>query len=247
MSPPPPIALITGAARRIGRQIALELAEHGCDIALHCHQSITEAEALVPALERLGRRAIVVTGDLADSATWPRLIDQTMDRLGGLTVLVNNAAVYEPMSTESFDVQAWDRTLRVNLTAAAGLVHHAAPHLQRGRPGRVVNLCDALATPGHPPLRGHLAYGAAKTALHWLTRAQARELAPRVLVNGVAPGVAVFPETTDPSTRDRILAAVPLQRAGGADCIAGAVRFLVLDAGYVTGHVLTVDGGRSLE
>ncbi|MCH7700161.1 MAG: SDR family oxidoreductase [Planctomycetes bacterium] len=247
MDQPPPIALITGAARRIGRQIALELAEHGCDIALHYHRSQSGAEALVPKIEHFGRRAVVLCADLADPDSWAMLIDRTVELLGGLTVLINNSAIYEPMSTETFDLDAWDRTMRVNLTAAAGLVHHARTHLQRGQPGRVVNLCDALTTADGPPVRGFLAYGAAKSALHWLTRAQARELAPSVLVNGVAPGVAVFPEGTNEPTRDRILAKVPLGRTGGARSVAQAVRFLVTEGSYITGHIITVDGGRSLE
>ena len=247
MDASPPIALITGAARRIGRQIAVELAEHGCDVAIHCRQSQTAAETLVPEIERLGRRAIVLCADLADPDSWPMLVERTVEQLGGLTVLINNAAIYEPMSIETFDVDTWDRTMRINLAAAAGLVHHARTHLLRGQPGRVVNLCDARTTPDGPPARGFLAYGAAKSALHWLTRAQARELAPSVLVNGVAPGVAVFPEGTSEPTRDRILAKVPLGRTGGARSVAQAVRFLVTEGSYITGHIITVDGGRSLE
>jgi pteridine reductase len=133
--------------------------------------------------------------------------------------------------------------MRVNLTAVAGLCHHAAPHLATSGAGCIVNLCDIAAD---RPFRKHLAYSCAKAGLVALTKALAVELAPRVRVNGVSPGIAEFPESYDVATRERLVAEVPLKRAGTPEDIAKAVRYLVVEAPYATGQILRVDGGRSV-
>ena len=237
------VALVTGAAKRVGRAIALELASAGYDLGIHCHRSLTEAEELRGRITSLGRRAVVIQADLALPESWPRLVSSCVAELGRLDVLVNNASTFDSLRLDEFTVNAWERTMRVNLTAAAGLCHYAAPRLAAGGAGCIVNLCDIAAD---RPFRKHLAYSCAKAGLVALTRALAVELAPRVRVNGVSPGIAEFPESYNAATRERLTAEVPLKRAGTPEDIAKAVRYLAVDAPYVTGQILRVDGGRGV-
>jgi pteridine reductase len=237
------VALVTGAARRVGRAIALELADAGCDLAIHHHTSTADAADLRGRITAKGRRCCLIQGDLADADVPRRLVHETVEALSRLDVLVNNASVFGRMSLDDFDVDAWDRQLRVNLTAVAALCHHARPYLEAADPGKIVNLCDISADCPWPQ---HLAYCVSKAGLVCLTKALARELAPAVTVNGVAPGIAVFPDDYDQQTRDRLVAKVPLRRAGQPRDIAEAVRFLVEQGDYITGQILNIDGGRSI-
>ena len=237
------VALVTGAAKRVGRAIALELAQAGCDVAIHHNASQAEAVELSDHIAGLGRRTRLIRGDLADPHTPSRLVQQTIQALGRLDVLVNNAAVFGRMSLDEFDREAWERELRINLTAVADLCHHARPHLEAADPGKIVNLCDIAA---ERPWPGHLAYCVSKAGLVCLTKALARGLAPAVQVNGIAPGIAEFPDDYDQQTRDRLVAKVPLGRPGTPQDVAAAVRFLVERGNYITGQILRVDGGRSI-
>lgn len=236
-------ALITGAARRVGRAMALDLAHQGCNIALHCHQSIHPAESLAEDIRRMSRECHVVQADLADPASWLRIVEDSVRALGSLDILINNASIFGPMSLEAFDLDEWDRTLRINVTAAAGLCHYAADHLARSGCGKIVNLTDIAAD---RPWSNQLAYCASKAALVNLTKALAKTLAPRVQVNAVSPGIAVFPEDYDEDVKAKLIAKVPLQRPGTPEDIAKIVRFLCADGDYITGQVISVDGGRSI-
>ena len=236
-------ALVTGAAKRVGRAIALELADAGCDVAVHCLGSRVEAAELCDRIGALGRRTCLLQGDLADADTPGRLVAEAVEGLGRLDVLVNNAAVFNRMSLEQFDPDAWQRVLQVNLTAVAALCHHARPHLASTGAGRIVNLCDIAAD---RPWAGHLAYCVSKAGLVCLTKALARELAPAIQVNGVAPGIAAFADDCDQDTRDRLAARVPLRRAGRPEEVAAVVRFLVEQGHYITGQIISIDGGRSI-
>jgi pteridine reductase len=237
------VALVTGAARRVGRAVALELAAGGYDVAVHYRHSAEAAAEVVRQVQARGRRASLIQADLAQEASWERIVAACLEALGRLDALVNNAAVFEAMRLAEFDATAWERTLRINLTAVAGLCHHAAEPLRAGGRGCVVNLCDIAAD---RPFPEYLAYSCSKAGLVALTRALAVELAPAVRVNGVSPGIAVFPDDYDPPTRAHLTAEVPLQRAGTPEDVARAVRYLVCDAPYVTGQILRVDGGRSV-
>jgi pteridine reductase len=161
---------------------------------------------------------------------------------GRLDVLVNNASSFDALRLKDFTVEAWERTMRVNLTAVAGLSHEAAPHLAASGHGCIINLCDIAAD---RPFREHLAYSCSKAGLVALTKALAVELAPGIRVNGVSPGIALFPEHYDNAMRERLAAQVPLKRPGTPEDVAHAVRYLV-SAAYVTGEILQVDGGRSV-
>ncbi len=237
------VALVTGAARRVGRAIALELARAGYDVAVHHHRSHADAASLGDEIAAVGRRVCLVQGDLADADAPARMVAESVRQLGRLDVLVNSAAVFGRMSLEQFDRDAWQRELDVNLTAAAALCHHARPHLAADGVGRIVNICDISAD---RPWPGHLAYCVSKAGLVCLTKALARGLAPDILVNGVAPGIAVFPDDYDAKVRSRLTAQVPLGRTGQPEDVAAVVRFLVEDGCYITGQVINVDGGRSI-
>ncbi len=240
------VALVTGGAKRVGRAIALELARGGCDVAVHYRRSQADAEAVVALASGLGRRAIAVEGDLTDSAAWPRIVQRTVDGLGRLDILVNNASMFLPDgadSLEQFDSVVWDEMLRTNLTAPVGLCHHARRHLAAKGMGKVVNVCDIAAD---RPWPDHLAYCASKAGLVAVTKALARALAPEVQVNGVAPGIAVFPDAYSSELRRQLVGRVPLSRPGTPEEVAVLVRFLVESADYITGQIVPIDGGRSL-
>lgn len=236
-------ALVTGAAKRIGRAIALALADGGCNVAVHYRSSEADAVSLHDRIAAMGRRCCLVQGDLDDPDVPGRLIDETVGALGGLTILVNSASVFGRMTLGGFDQATWQRELQVNLTAVAALCHHARPHLERNGAGKIVNLCDISA---ERPWKGHLAYCVSKAGLAGLTKALARELAPAVQVNGVAPGIVVFPEGYDQQTRQALVARIPLGRPGSPEDVASTVRFLAEQGDYITGQIIPVDGGRSL-
>lgn len=236
------VALVTGAARRIGRAVAERLAQAGCAVAVHYNTSAAEARETAARCAAGGARAEVFAADLADLGAAAGLVSAVRARFGRLDVIVNNASVFEPMDLERFTPADWERTLRINLTAPLVLVHAARAALRQAR-GRVVNLCDAAVV---RPWPDHLAYMVSKGALETLTRVLARALAPEVNVVGVAPGVAAWPDRYDEATRARLTARVPLQRAGSPEDIAAAVHFLLREGDYITGAVLRVDGGRYL-
>ncbi len=234
--------LVTGAARRVGRSIALELAQSGCDVAVHYHRSGEAARSLAEEIRSLGRRCHLVSGDVSDAGEWSRIIAETVDALGSLSILINNASVFKPTPLASLDAEVWKETFGVNVFAVAGLSGCAAPHLRAGG-GKIINLSDISAD---RPWISHAAYCASKAALVSLTRSLAKWLAPAVQVNAVAPGIAIFPDHYDEATRSALVAKVPLGRSGTPGEVARAVRYLCADGDYVTGQVITVDGGRSI-
>jgi len=203
--------LVTGGARRVGRAIALELARCGCDVALHHYRSEREAEALAAEIGGIPRRCQLIHADLADPASWSAIVQHCVASLGSLDILINNASIYEAMALADFNLDDWDRTFRINVTAVIALCHHAAPHLAKNGRGRIVNIADIAAD---RPWPSHLAYCASKAALANLTKSLAKALAPDVQVNAVAPGIAIFPEYYDEEIKARLVAKVPLQRPG---------------------------------
>ena len=235
------VALVTGAARRVGRAIALRLARAGCHLAIHYRGSADQATTTANDCQTHGVDAKVFQADFDDPTAPEKLVQSVLRRFGRLDVLVNNAAVFEPMTIDEFNLDAWERTLRVNLTVPMALTHAAAEPLRQAG-GRVINLCDAATT---RPWPGHLAYIASKGALDTLTRALARALEPDVNVVGIAPGVAVWPEHYDQQTRDRLTARIPLKRAGHPDDVAAAVHYVLTEGDYLTGVIIPIDGGRS--
>jgi len=238
-----PVALVTGSARRIGAAIVRTLHARGFRVAVHHRGSAEDARGLAEELEaKRPDSAAVFRADLLDPEAVRTLPSRVLEHWGRLDALVNNASSFYPTPLGTIDERAWNDLVGTNLKAPLFLVQAAREALAE-RGGSVVNLLDIHA---RRPLRAHLVYGAAKAGLEMLTRALARELAPRVRVNGVAPGAILWQEgLEDESVKRQVLRQIPLGRLGTPEDIAGAVVFLVCDAPYVTGHVLTVDGGRS--
>lgn len=236
------VALVTGAARRVGRAIAMELARAGCDIAVHYRTSERDARQLAGEIEHLGRRAALVEGDLAEARVPQRIVDRAVESLGRLDILVNNASVFAKTPLADADAATWETLLRVNVVAPALLARAVAPMMRAAGAGRIINLVDLLAD---RPVKAYGPYCASKAALVNLTRTLALELAPQITVNAVAPGIAVFPDDYDSELRGRLVSRVPLQREGTPEEIAAVVRFLVVEGDYITGQILHVDGGWS--
>ena len=238
--------LITGAARRIGAAIARSLHAAGAGVVLHCHRSRAEAEALAAELE--GARpesTAIVQGDLLDVAALPSLVERAVRAFGRLDGLVNNASSFHATPMGSITPAQWDDLVGSNLRAPLFLAQAAAPHLRQSR-GAIVNIVDIHA---QQPLRDFVAYSIAKAGLAGLTRSLALELGPEVRVNGVAPGAILWPDSAEhfaEAEKRRIVAQTPLGRIGGPEDVAGAVKYLLLDAPFVSGQVLAVDGGRSI-
>lgn len=240
------IALVTGGARRVGRAVSLELARAGCDVAVHYRRSREQAQELVAIIRDLGTRAVAVEGDLTNSECADGLIRAVVEQLGGLTILINNAAAFDADGSDDlarFEPRRWREMFEVNVIAPVALCAAAHPHLRASGDGCIVNLTDISAD---RPWPAHLAYCASKAALSNLTQSLARAMAPEVRVNAIAPGIAVFPESYPTEQRNSLVAKVPLQREGTPQDIAAAVRALVFDLTYTTGQIIAVDGGRSI-
>jgi len=236
--------LVTGAARRLGRAIAVEMHGTGANIMVHYHQAGAEAAVLVAELNaRRASSAACLQADLRQIDRLPELVAATVDRFGRLDGLVNNASSFFPTPLAEIDVRVWDELVGSNLQAPLFLTQAAAPHLI-DTDGSVVNITDIHA---ERPLAGYSLYCAAKAGLLGLTRALAIELAPRVRVNAVAPGPILWPESEvfDSVARAEIVADTLLKRVGRPQDVARAVRYLLVEAEYVTGQVINVDGGRT--
>lgn len=238
--------LITGAARRVGAGIARGLHARGASVMLHYRGAEDAARTLAAELNRQrAGSAVTVHADLLDIPALPALIEATLSAFGRLDGLVNNASSFFPTPIGQIDEAAWDDLIGSNLKAPLFLAQAAAPALTASR-GALVGLIDIHVD---RPMTAHAVYTAAKAGHAATLRALARDLAPHVRVNGVSPGVNLWPEgdsVFDQDERRRIEATIPLARIGTPDDIARAVGFLLFDASYVTGQILAVDGGRSV-
>jgi pteridine reductase len=239
-----PVALITGAGRRVGAVIAHTLHGAGYDLALHYRHSAGEAAALADALER--QRAgstLLLQGELADIAALPTLVESLLAHYGRLDALVNNASAFYPTPVGDATPAQWNELFASNAQAPFFLSQAAVPALRNAH-GGIVNLLDIYA---ERPLANHPLYCMAKAALAAMTRSLALDLAPQVRVNGVAPGAVMWPSDGKPyDDQQAMLARTPMQRAGTPEDVAGAVLWLLRDAPFVTGQVVRVDGGRTL-
>ena len=239
-------ALVTGGARRLGAAMARALHAAGANVVIHYRKSRAEADALAAELD--GRRTDsvrVLGGDLLEPASCTRLAHDAAQPWGRLDIVVNNASSFYPTTVGTIDAETFDDLIGSNLRAPLFIAQAAAPAL-RANSGCIVNMADIHAL---RPRDGYPVYCAAKAGLVMLTRSLARELAPEIRVNAIAPGSILWPEgaaADDEATRTAIVAATPLQRQGTPDDITAALLYLVRDAGFVTGTVLTVDGGRGL-
>lgn len=233
-------ALVTGAAKRIGRAIALTLAEQGCDVAITYRDSQREAERTVRDLAALGVRSLAVRCDLGDPVAIDDTISKVADQFGRLDLLVNNAGMFESVSLEEITVEQWDRIFATNTRAPFLMARAALPHLRKVQ-GRIVNIGSlggqhVWATHGH--------YCTSKAALHMLSQVMAKAWAPEVSVNAVAPGMIVQGEIEE--AYEHFARKTPMQRNGTAEDVAAAVLFFATSPAFITGQLLTVDGGLGL-
>lgn len=244
----PPLAgqavLITGAAKRLGAAIARGFHAAGANVAIHFHQSATDAERLRDELNAVrSLSAITIGADLLDTSRLPAIVERTVAAFGRLDVLVNNASSFYPTPLGTISLSQWNDLIGTNLQAPLFLAQAAAPHL-RASQGLIVNMIDIHA---QRPLPAHPVYSTAKAGLAMLTRSLARELGPQIRVNGVAPGPILWPEGgIDADLQQEIIAKTQLKRTGSPEDIVRTVLFFAKDAPYITGQILAVDGGRSV-
>ncbi len=240
------VILVTGGARRVGAAIVRAIHAQGARVMIHYHQSAREAEALRDELNASRpHSAQMVQADLLQTQHLSLLIDQTLKSFGQLDALVNNASSFSATPIGAITDENWHDLIGTNVKAPLFLSQAAAPALKKTK-GCIINITDIHA---ERPLKNYVAYSVAKAALAALTRSLSIELGPDVRVNAVAPGVAIWPEQDghfDRAEQARIIEHSSLKRAGTPEDIASAVKFLIVDATYMTGQVINVDGGRSV-
>jgi pteridine reductase len=232
------VALVTGAARRLGRAIAITLAEGGADLVLHVHTST--GESLAGELRTLGRQVWLVRADLTRTEEVTRLSRESLGRAGRVDILVNNAAVFFPTPLALLSTPTWQTIMQTNLTAPFVLSVFLGRAMRVRGAGKIIQLSDWS---GARPLSGYLPYCVSKAGLSALTRALAKAFAPQVQVNGIAPGPVLPPEHYTAAERRALIAHTPLRRLGQAADVARAVRFLAAAGDFVTGATYGIDGG----
>jgi pteridine reductase len=235
------VALVTGAGRRVGRALALALADRGATVAVHYNESAKGANAVVDAIAGKRGRAQAFGGDLTKADEPPRLIENVVAAFGALDVLVNSAAIMARTPFGEVKAEDWDLMFALNLRAPFLLAQAAAPHLKRAG-GVIINIADLSAFETWP---SYIPHGLTKGGMVHLTKSLARVLAPEVRVNGIAPGTVLLPENFSDADAEHLRATTPLQRQGTPDDVASAMLFL-LDAEYITGETIIVDGGRNI-
>lgn len=238
--------LITGGAKRVGAAISRLLHASGANLMIHYRHSAQEAHFLCNELNtRRPNSVAVVCADLLEVSALPALVQQTVAQFGRVDALINNASSYYPTELGQIDTQQWDDLLGSNLRAPLFLAQAAADELKKTQ-GCIVNITDMHV---ERPKKGYVVYSVAKAGLVTLTKSLAQELAPEVRVNAVAPGPVLWPENNpefDAGYRERVIEQTLLKRIGEGNDVAKAVRFLIQDAPFITGHILAVDGGRSI-
>jgi pteridine reductase len=234
------VALVTGSGKRLGRAVALGLAEQGADVVIHYRSSEAEAREAVAEIEKLGRRSVALQADLAQVSELPRLFQKVQANFGRLDILVNSAANFLQTDFASTTEKVWDASLDTNLKAVFFCCQAAAPLLKKSN-GAIINFADIGGILGWP---GFIPHSISKAGIIMLTRCLAKELAPEIRVNAIAPGTITMPGDLPELEADFVKLA-PLHRSGRPNDIVAAVSYLAT-AGFVTGQVLVVDGGRTL-
>lgn len=236
------VALVTGAARRVGKTIAMALAQRGAKIAIHYHRSRKEALRLKDEIESsFGRDAEIFRADLADPRQLNRMTDAVLKQFGTVHVLVNNASIYEKNAFNKIEAKEWDANMNVHVRAPFLLSQTLGPVMKKEGEGKIINIVDWAAK---RPYADFIPYCVSKAGLLCLTTTLAKVLAPEVQVNAVLPGPVLLPENYNSKMREAVRNATLLKRLGSPDDIAQAVLFLIEDSDYITGAELAVDGGR---
>jgi len=234
-------ALVTGAAKRLGRVVALRLAQEGADVAVHYGKSRSEAHRLVAEIKSLGRRAAAFSAELTDTPAIAKLVADVVTHFGRLDILVNSAANFLETKFTDTSEATWDASLDSNLRAPFFCCQAAAPHLAKSGRGVIINFADIGGLLGW---REFLPHSISKAGIILMTRVLAKELAPAIRVNAIAPGTITMPGDP-PEWQQDFIRRAPLQRSGRPEEIADAILFLIT-AEFMTGHVLVLDGGRTI-
>jgi pteridine reductase len=234
------VALVTGSGKRLGRAVAIGLAEQGADVVIHYRSSETEAREAVAEIEKLGRRSVALQADFAQVSELPQLFQKVQANFGRLDILVNSAANFLQTEFASTTEKVWDASLDTNLKAVFFCCQAAAPLLKKSN-GAIINFADIGGILGWP---GFIPHSISKAGIIMLTRCLAKELAPEIRVNAIAPGTITMPGDLPELEADFVKLA-PLHRSGRPNDIVAAVSYLA-SAGFVTGQVIVVDGGRTL-
>jgi len=236
------VALITGGAKRLGRAAALALAHAGADVAVTYLKSERDVQRTVKELEKMGARILAIRCDVTNPKDVSAGVKQVVAELGGLDILVNNAGAYETVAFEDLTLNQWDSIFGVNVRGPFLVSHTAQPHL-RQRKGRIINL-GSLG--GLRAWSSHVHYSSSKAAVHMLTKAMAKALAPEIAVNCVAPGMIDLGEKSAAAFMNRMAKQTPMLRNGSGDDVAAAILFFATAPSFITGQVLYVDGGLGL-
>lgn len=236
MTPEGKTALVTGAAKRLGRALVLALAENGTNVVIHYHRSALEAAALLAEIQALGVKGWLIQADLADPRHIERLFDEAVTQAGPIDILINNASIWPQETLWEVSAESFQEAMRVHTLAPLILSRGFA---RQNRPGHIVNVLDTRITSYD---KGHAAYHLSKRSLLTLTRMMALEMAPAVAVNAIAPGLILPPEGQDETYLQRLSHTNPLNRHGDPRDVTEAVLFL-LRSGFITGQILYVDGG----
>jgi len=236
------VVLITGAAQRVGRAVALDLAAQGAHVAFSYYAEHEPWRDTVAAIERAGVRSLAVLADVTRSSDRRALVEATLQSFGRVDVLINNASIWLKQPALEIDEVAWDAEMNLNAKAPFMMAQAVAPHMIHQGRGLVINIADLSAFQAWP---GYAHHSASKAALVALTRVLALEWAPHVRVNAIAPGTVLLPDDADEAKRQWAIEKSALKRIGSPDDVARTVRYLV-EEDFATGAVYFVDGGRSL-
>jgi pteridine reductase len=237
------VALVTGAGRRIGRQIALTLAGAGANVAVNYHHSPREAQSTVQEIKRLGVESVALRADVSKPHQVRAMFRAVQKRFHRLDILVNNAAVFFPAPWDKLTEKDWDRILGINLKGAFFCAQAAARLMRRQKRGIIINISSLGGLQAWP---NYMHYCSSKAAVIMLTRCLAKALAPHIRVNSVAPGTILFPGEESRPEMEKIVRATPLRKGGGAEDIAAMVLYLATRGDFITGQVFAVDGGKSI-
>lgn len=237
------VALVTGAGRRIGREIAITLGRAGATVVVNYHHSRSEAQAAVREIKALGSPAAAYRADISRPAQVRRMLQRVEEKFGQLDILVNNAGVFFPARWDRLTEADWDRVLGVNLKGPFFCAQAAAPIMRRRQRGRIVNISSLGGLQAWPD---YAHYCSSKAALIMLTRCLAKALAPHIQVNSIAPGTIMFPNERPSRMLQHVIESTPLKKAGRAADIASLVLYLACHSEFVTGQVFAVDGGKSI-
>lgn len=235
--------IITGSAKRIGRAIALALAKRGANLVIHYQNAKQEADETARELESFGVKTLTVGADISSSEEVKKMVDQTVKHFGKIDVLVNNAAIYYATPFDTLTEDQWDKMIDINLKGSFLGAKYVADEMLKTGGGKIINIADSSYD--HPKI-DYIPYNVSKSGIISLTKGLAVTLAPSIQVNCIAPGPILLPENTSEQKRISLISSTPLKRIGSPEDIASAVVFLIEGSDFITGSILTVDGGRSI-